>query len=334
MEQVSVIILNWNGKHLIGDCLESVKKQTYPEIEIIVIDNGSTDGSVAYMQKNFSDTLLITNEENLGFAKAMNMGFKQAKGSYLLPLNNDVKLEPTFVEEMVSAAAEPSVGLVSGKLIKAGGFHGEVIDSAGHVLYKNRLPRNRGVGLHISQFNEEEYVFGACGAAPLYKREMLEDISIEGEFYDENFFSFLEDVDLDWRAQLRGWKCKYTPKAVAYHWRGGTAVRRSSIIEKHNYKNRYLLMIKNDNPLFFLKNLPQILFTDFIKSVALLFRSPAALTGWLSVIRMLPSTIKKRQYIQKNRKISPGEIEQMLKKFDYISWIKHHLREDVYSLRN
>lgn len=333
MEQVSVIILNWNGKHLIGDCIESVMKQNYPKIEIIVIDNGSTDGSVSYLKKNFSDTKLIANEENLGFAKAMNMGFKEAKGEYLIPLNNDVKLEPNFVEEMVFAAKEPSVGLVSGKLIKAGSLQSEVIDSAGHVLFKNRLPRNRGVGLHVSQLNEEKYVFGACGAAPLYKREMLDDIAIDGEYYDENFFSFLEDVDLDWRAQLRGWKCKYTPKALAYHWRGGTAVRRSSIVEKHNYKNRYLLMIKNDSPIYFLKNLPQILLTDFIKSTALFFRAPAALTGWLSVIRLLPSTIKKRRHIQKNRKVSAFEIEQMLKKFDYISWIKQHLSEDVYNLR-
>jgi len=333
MDLVSVIVLNWNGKHLLGDCLDSIGKQTYPAIETIVVDNGSIDGSLNYLKENYPGVKLIANEQNLGFAKAMNMGMKAAKGAYLMPLNNDITLEADFIKEMVAAAKEPSVGSVSGKLIKADSPNTQMIDSTGHVLFRNRLVRNRGVGLHISQFNEEDYVFGACGAAPLYKREMLDDVAVDGEYYDENFFSFFEDVDLDWRAQLRGWKCKYTPKATAYHWRGGTAMRRSTIVEKHNYKNRYLLMLKNDSPLYFIKNFPQILLTDIIKTSALLFRAPSALTGWLSVIKYLPSTIRKRRQIQRRRKVSAAQIERMFAKFDYLSWIKQHLREDVYNLR-
>jgi GT2 family glycosyltransferase len=330
---VSIIVLNWNGKHLLGDCLDSIKAQTYPHIEIIVIDNGSVDGSIPYLEKNYTDVKLIVNESNLGFSRGMNIGFKEAKGNYLMPLNNDIRLEPNFVEEMVKAAQTSDVGSVSGKLIKADSLNRDIIDSAGHVLFKNRLVRNRGAGLHVSQLNKEEYVFGACGAAPLYKREMLEDVAIDGEYYDEDFFSFFEDVDLDWRAQIRGWKCKFTPKAIAYHWRGGTAVRRTTIVEKHNYKNRYLLMLKNDTAANYFKNLPWILFTDIIKSSALLFRAPVALTGWFSIIRLFPQMLKKRRHIQGRRKVSAAQIERLLEKFDYKSWIKKHLREDAYNLR-
>ncbi len=333
MKLVSIIILNWNGKHLLDDCLKSASKQTYPQIEIIVIDNGSNDGSVDYLKQNYSDIKIIANNENIGFASAMNIGFREAKGAYLMPLNNDVTMQPTFVEEMVKAAEEAEVGLVSGKLIKAGAIGSEVIDTAGHIMYKNRMPRNIGEGLHVSQFNKEDYIFGACGAAPLYKREMLEDVAVFGEYYDENFFSFFEDVDLDWRAQIRGWKCKYTPNAIAHHWRGGTAVRRSAIVETHNYKNRYLMMLKNDTLPYFFLNLPQILFSDVVKTGALLFRAPVALTGLFSVIKFLPQTLKKRRYIQSNRKVAASEIEKMLAKFDYLAWFKKHIREDVYDLK-
>ncbi len=333
-ELVSVIILNWNGKHLLDDCFQSVLKQTYENVEIIVVDNGSTDDSVKHINENYGQIELILNDENLGFAKGMNIGMKRAKGDYLIPLNTDIKLDKDFIKQMIEASNEPDVGMVSGKLIKADSLEGDLIDSTGHVVYKNRLCGNLGRGVHESQFKKEEYVFGASGAAPLYKREMLEDIAVNGEYYDENFFSFLEDIDLDWRAQLRGWKCKFAPSAIAFHWRGGTAVRRTTIVEKHNYKNRYLMILKNDSFLYFLKNLPQIVFTDIIKSSALLFRAPTALTGWFSVIKYLPGTLRKRSHIQKRRKVSGKEIEKLFKKFDYKNWFKTHITEDVYNIRN
>ena len=334
MELVSIIVLNWNGKHLLADCLDSVKKQSYPQIETIVVDNGSNDGSVVFVKKKYPDVKLIINDQNEGFSKAMNQGMKATKGRYKIPLNNDVTLSKDFVKEMVRAAEHSDVGIVSGKLLRVSKDKKEVIDSAGHVLHRNRMPTNRGDGVDTRQFNKEEYIFGACGAAPLYKQEMLDDVAVNGEYYDEDFFSFLEDVDLDWRAQLRGWKCRYNPNAVAYHWRGGTAVRRSTIVEKHNYKNRYLLMLKNDSMGFFILNLPQIMFTDFIKSSALLFRAPSALTGWFSVLRLLPKMVAKRRYIQKNRKVKSSEIEKMFQSFDYVNWIKKHMTEDVHSINN
>ncbi|RJQ32871.1 MAG: glycosyltransferase family 2 protein [Actinobacteria bacterium] len=352
MELVSVIIPNWNGKSLLNECLASVYNQTYPNIEIIVVDNGSTDGSREYLESRVERVkssegwhnvgaqravpLLILNNKNEGFAKAVNQGIKQSKGTFVMPLNNDIVLEKTFIEEMVKAAKKDSkIGTVSGKLIRNDKYGQIVIDCTGHVIFKNRLLTNRGFNeLDKGQYDKEEYVFGASGAAPLYRRLMLNDIAVDGQFYDESFFSFLEDVDLDWRAQLRGWSVYYTPLAVAFHHRGGSAVRRSKIVEMHNFKNRYLLMIKNDNAKSVAKNLPGILFSDLVKSGALLFRCPKALLGIADVIKLLPQTLKKRKVIQQNKVVSLDDMEKWFRPFSYRSWFKRHIREDVYKLRD
>jgi GT2 family glycosyltransferase len=328
---VSIVILNWNGISLLKNCLDSVFNQTYSPIEVITVDNGSTDGSIEIL-KDY-DLKLIENNENLGFAKGINIGIRHSKGEYILPLNNDVVLDKNYVSELVKVMENDlQVGSAAGKLIWAG--TGGLIDSAGHSLHKNRLPRNIGTGKKDGpDFAKKKEVFGVCGAAPLYRRKMLEDIEINGEFYDESFFSFLEDVDLDWRARLLGWKSFYVPEAVAMHHRGGTAVRRSKIVEVHNYKNRYLMIMKNDYLLSNLKNIHQIIFTDIIKSSALFFRYPSALLGIFQVIKLTPATLRKRWVIKKKRKMSRKEMEKWFIPFEYKPWFSQHLLTDVYDLK-
>ncbi|MEW6189199.1 MAG: glycosyltransferase family 2 protein [Actinomycetota bacterium] len=346
MDLVSVVIVNWNGKKFVKDCLDSVLGQTYPALEVIVIDNGSTDGSQEIIRRNYPSVILIENEENKGFSRAINQGIAVSKGLYVIPLNIDVVLTPTYISEMVKAASlEEKIGSVSGKLLR---FSDEgrtkVIDSVGHTMFENRLVIDRGDGeIDEGQYDQREYIFGSCAAASLYKREMLEDIKVDlparqslgmaggsarrhgGGYFDEAFFAFLEDVDLNWRAQLLGWKCIYTPSAVAYHYRGGIAVRRTKLVEIHNYKNRYLMILKNDSLASILKNLHHFLITDTLKTGALLFRCPAALLGWIDILRELPRTFAKRRIIQKNRKVSQAEIEKWFQKFDYKAWIRRHL---------
>jgi len=329
MKLVSVIILNWNGKELLLDCVDSALKQTYQPIELIVVDNASTDGSLALLKERYPDLRTVENQTNLGFSKSMNKGIGECKGDYIMPLNYDVILESNFVEEMVkSAEMRDEIGSVSGKLLRFNREGGRsIIDSTGHILFRNRLSVNRGESeVDDGQYEEVEFVFGTCGAAPLYKREMLEDVKVDGEYYDEDFFAFWEDVDLDWRAQLRGWKCIYTPRAVAYHQRGGPTIRRSKIVELHNYKNRYLTMLKNDDPRGLLRVLPQLLFTELLKGGALLVRCPWALRGWVDVLRLLPSSLAKRRVVQRGRVIGRPEMEKWFEKFDYWRWIKRHLR--------
>lgn len=328
MKLVSVILLNWNGKEFLHQSITSVLDQTYRQIELLVIDNASTDGSTEWIIENFPSCRLIENKDNLGFARAINQGIRVTKGEYLIPLNFDVILTHNFVEEMVGVAEKnKSIGSVSGKLLRFEKQGGKpYIDSTGHIVYRNRLAVNRGESeVDSGQYDKIEEVFGTCGAAPLYRRKMLEDINVDGEYYDENFFAFWEDIDLDWRARLRGWKCWYNPRAVAYHQRGGPSIRRSKIVEFYNYRNRYLVILKNDKFFSLLKAFPQILFTEILKGGALLVRCPLALGSWLDVIRLVPNILDKRRVIQQKRVLSQREIEKWLAPFNYRKWIWRHL---------
>lgn len=327
MDLVSVVIPNWNGERFIKECLRSVYDQTYSPLEVILVDNGSTDKSLDIVRENFSEVIFVENQTNFGFSKAVNQGIKQAKGKFILLLNNDVALELAFVAVMVEAiSGAEDVGSVSGKLLRPANGGANVIDSTGHLIFRNRLAIDRGDGEEDKgQYDSPEEIFGACAAASLYRRAMLDDVAVNSEYFDLSFFAFLEDVDLNWRARLRGWRCLYTPAAVGYHHRGGTAVRRTRLVEEHNYKNRYLMVLKNDSVWSVLKNFHHFWLTDFLKTGALLVRCPSALLGWFSVVGSLPSTLKKRRIIQRGRKVAQADIERWFKPFDYRAWIKRHL---------
>ncbi|MDD2752630.1 MAG: glycosyltransferase family 2 protein [Candidatus Omnitrophica bacterium] len=249
---VSITIVNWNSKGYIERCLDSIKKQVYPAIEVIVVDNNSADSSLEYVVRNFPQAKVIRNKQNLGFSKSHNLGFHLAKGEFVLPLNFDVFLEPDFVQKMVEAMKnDQKNGIVSGKLYRQNnGEKTKILDSTGitmrHCFMHPRGQTEEDRGQYDNSQNS--VVFGACGAAPLYRREMLEDIKFNKEFFDEDFVNFVEDVDLSWRAQLRGWKCVYTPSAVAYHERGVTRkvneqMKKAYIV--YGLRNRYCCIIKN-----------------------------------------------------------------------------------------
>lgn len=325
---VSVLILNYNGKKFITACIESVLAQDYKDLEVIVIDNLSADDSLNLAKKFDSQIKIIANEENLGFAKAMNIGIDIARGDFILTLNVDVTLEPDFVSSLMKViASDRRIGSLSGKIYRMEKTTPPIIDSTGHIIFINRLFTDRGDNTpDLGQFDSQEEIFGTCAGAGLYRRTMLEDIRLEGEYFDSDFFMFLEDTDLSWRAQLRGWKCVYVPKAVAYHYRGGIAVRKTKLVEMHNYKNRYFMLLKNDSFVSMIKNLPHFMVTDTLKSGALLFRCPPALTGWGQVFKKTPNMIKKRRLIQRRRLVGRKELEdKWFKPFDYKKWITRHL---------
>lgn len=328
MLQVSVLVLNYNGAKFIQACLESVVAQAYPIAEVIVIDNASTDDSVAMVTAGWPDVALLEAGANLGFAGGMNLGIGKSKGELVLLLNPDVVLDPGFLGAMVGAiSSDPRVGSVSGKVYKLVDKEARILDTTGHVIFRNRLFTDRGDGeVDAGQYDRVEEIFGACAGAGLYRRLMLEDVKIGDEYFDESFFLFLEDTDLNWRAQLRGWKCLYTPEAIAWHYRGGIAERKTKLVELHNYKNRYMMIIKNDSPLSFIKNLHHFILTDTLKSAALLWRCPPALTGLWDVWRNLPALAGKRRIIQRNRTVDRKEFERWLMPFDYRGWISRHLK--------
>lgn len=209
----SVVIPNWNGRRFLATCLNSLQQQTYSDIEIIVVDNASNDGSQALMREGFPQVQLITLPENRGFTGACNIGMQAAKGDIIALLNNDTEVDVNWVKEIVNGfCRDQTVGMVASKMLlfdKRDHFH-----TAGDTFGTDGSAGNRGAWERdVGQYDRVEYVFGACGGAAAYRKSMLDDIGL----LDDDFFFLLEDVDLAWRAQLAGYKALYVPSALVYH---------------------------------------------------------------------------------------------------------------------
>lgn len=246
---VSIVIVNYNAGSLLRHCLESIAQQTYTNWEVIVVDNASHDDSLTSIE-GFERVTIIRNGENRGFAAAQNQGLRLARGAYLMPLNFDIEMTESFLEEMVKGMAlSESIGSATGKLLQMlpGFERTERIYSTGHVLPDNRFPVHRGSGeIDSGQYQRIELVFGAPGAAPLYRREMLEDVAFRGQYFDEFLFTWYEDIDLDWRAYHLGWGCVYLPKAVAYHIGHPEGHAGNSFQIATTIRNRWLVILANE----------------------------------------------------------------------------------------
>ena len=252
MTQVSLQIVTFNSAGDIGPCLESVQRQTHRDFRIRILDNGSTDATLNAIQGVLGDAGadIIRSETNTGFAVAHNRLAREYPAPSVLFLNPDTVLEPAFLEELGAALeADPKAGSATGKLLR---MDGETIDSAGIVMTRNQRHLDRGADqTDIGQYDRPKEVFGASGAAALYRYACLEDVAVDSMFFDEDFFAYREDADLAWRCRLMGWKSLYVPTAIARHRRRVTPERRSSlsrVINRHSVKNRFLLRMNNLTP--------------------------------------------------------------------------------------
>jgi GT2 family glycosyltransferase len=286
---VSVIVVSWNSRRFLPDCLASIEAQTHPEVETIVVDNGSVDGSADLVAQRFPRAILVRNAENLGFCRANNVGLKRARGVFILCLNADAALDVDFLERALPAfESDPAVGLVAGKILR---FDGRTLDSAGQVLTRARRIVDRGYGEpDTGRYDEPGEVFSVCGAAALYRRAMIDAVAQGGELFDETFFAFGEDMDLAWRARRAGFRAVYVPEARARHFRGGTQAgsrgllgrfsqmaRRPPQIRAHIVKNRYLMILKNDAPGALLRDLPFVLAWEAVQWAYLLLAAPSTI---------------------------------------------------------
>jgi GT2 family glycosyltransferase len=209
----SIVIPNFNGAPHLPVCLDALRAQTYPHLETVLVDNGSSDGSQALVEQEYPEVRLLALERNLGLTGGNNAGFRAARGEILISLNNDTEAAPRFVEALVMALLDhPAAGMAAAKMLLFD--RRDTIHSAGDGYGVDGLPFNRGVWQRDEgQFDEPGWVFGGCGGAVAYRRAMLDRVGL----YDESFFMYCEDVDLNWRSQLAGWPCWYTPEAVVYH---------------------------------------------------------------------------------------------------------------------
>ena len=322
MPEVTIVIINYNHGDTLGQCLSGVYAQTFRDFELVIFDNNSTDGSLSQILDHPARPRVVRSQQNVGFARAANLGIHASNAPFIFLLNPDVLLTPTYLGSLLSAAkSDPSIGSLTGKLLRwEAHCPSSVIDSTGHILLRNRWALNRGEDeIDRGQYDEPGEVFGVSGAAALYRRKMLEDVRVGDEYFSEAFFVYLEDVDLDWRAQLRGWKALYVPSAVAHHERGhrGRPRMRNAFVLRHSLKNRYLMMLRNDRLSDVLRDLSSILGMEILRFFDYLLTQPRALRGYLDLLALLPHVLRERREIQRRRTASASHIRSWMRRYPY-----------------
>lgn len=239
--KVTVIIPNYNGCHYMEPCLTSLKEQTFKDFQILVVDNASTDESVAYVKEHCPDIRVIVLDKNYGFSKAVNVGIRHSKTPYVILLNNDTKADPHYIEEMVKAIEQsPRIFSVSSKMVQM--YHPELIDSAGDLYTLTGWGVCRGVGRPVTNYTEPDEVFSACAGAAIYRRQVFKKIGL----FDENHFAYLEDIDIGYRAKIFGYRNMYCPTALVYHVGSGTSGSKyNSFKVRLSARNNIYLNYKN-----------------------------------------------------------------------------------------
>jgi GT2 family glycosyltransferase len=319
---VSVIIPNWNGRDHLADCLNALRNQTFTDHEVILVDNGSQDGSQDFIRTYYLEVRTLELGENRGFTGACNAGLSIARGEVLCLLNNDTEADPSWLAEIVDAYhRHPEVGIVTGKLLlfdQRDHFH-----AAGDFYRVDGIPGNRGIWqVDQGQYDCEELVFSACGAAAAYRRKMLNEIG----FLDDSFYFSCEDVDLAWRAQLAGWQVLYVPRAVVYHKlkASGGSGKTSSFYDGRNF---LFVLWKNYPSSLFRKYWPDILRAQLKISLAAIraWRGEAArarLRGQFAGLFGVFGLLGERKKIQSERRLDDLTLESRLTPVDEASGAK------------
>ena len=333
--KVAIIVINWNGVKFLENCLTSVMQQTYSYFDVYFVDNGSTDISVQYVTNHFPEAKVIKLATNTGFAFANNVGIQHAlkdpEVEYIFTLNNDTKLAHDVLQLSIDIInKQKHIGAVAPKMKFF--YEPDLIDSIGILIHPDGSGVNRGGREEDQgQYDQSEEVFGVCAGAALYKRALVEDILYRGEFFDNSFFAYSEDLDVAWRARLRGWKCFSCPQAVVRHVHSATSIAHSPFKSYHMNRNRFFVMIK-DLPFTFLVKavlLTPMRYIRLMNSMRIkqgssykLQQKSGKLTpfiivvkGWGSVIVYLPSLLRKRRHIQKRRVVSAQETQQWFNTF-------------------
>lgn len=309
--KVSFIFVIYEAKRYIKPAFESVFAQTHKDLEVIAVINKSTDGSREEIVANYPQVKIIDPGENLFFAKGNNVGMHAATGEYIQLVNQDVVLEPTYIEEMLKAFADPKVGAATGKILRYDFEHNQktkVIDTLGIVMSKSGRARDISqLQIDEGQFEQPAVVFGVSGAVPMYRKSALDKVKYQQEYFDEDFGSYWEDADLSWRLNTAGFTNVYVPTAVAYHGRTagqsqGGYLKLFKFIKHHSKLSRQVLRWNYKNHiLMYLKNTPYIHPAFIIREIAMfgyiLVFETATLKVVPELLRTIPKIWKKRQWI-------------------------------------
>ncbi|PIP12419.1 MAG: glycosyl transferase, partial [bacterium (Candidatus Stahlbacteria) CG23_combo_of_CG06-09_8_20_14_all_40_9] len=283
--KVSIIIVNWNGRYFLRECLDSVFRQTYPSYEVIIVDNGSTDDSVKFVLENYPQVKVIKNEKNYGYAKGNNIGIREGSGKYVVTLNNDTEVAKNWLEELVRVAESNSrIGICASKQLN---YHNRrIIDAAGCYLTKYAAGKNIGLGeFDCGQYDSLREIFGASGASAFYRKKMLEEIGL----FDEDYFLYEEELDLCWRAKLSGWKCIFVPGAIVYHIKSSSVMNSPYRYGYYTQRNRLFNIVKNFSLRTLIAVLPYLLKCEFDNFLDIVFKyNTIRLKARIDFIKLLP----------------------------------------------
>ncbi len=309
---ISVVIPNYNGRRYLEGCLSSLSDQTFKNFETILVDNGSSDGSAEYAKTSFPEVRIVENENNLGFAGGVNSGIRSSRGEFILTLNNDTIADRNLLRCLAEAmGSDEGVGMVAPKMLFSDGR----INSAGICISRSGAAWDRGMGEEDrGQYDRAREIFGPSAGAALYRRAMLDEIGL----FDEDFFIYMEDVDLAFRGQLAGWRCIYVPEARVRHFHGGTAGFGSDLSVYYGNRNIIWYPVKDFPARLLVTSLPWIAGRNLavIPYYALRGQGRTALRAKVDGLRGLPLMLEKRRKVV--RKVSEREIRKHIRTWSEI----------------
>jgi GT2 family glycosyltransferase len=310
---VSVVIPTWNGRAWLDVVLGSLERQTLAPLEVVVVDNGSTDGTVAWLAERWPAATVVALGSNVGFAAGTNRGIERARGEVIVLVNNDVELDPGFLAELVAALeASPRAASAAAKMLR---YHDRgVIDATGDTLRWSGIALQRGQNeADRGQYDAPGPVFSACAGAAAYRRAAFDEVGL----FDEAFFAYLEDVDWGFRAQLAGRECVYVPTAIAYHV-GGASTRREGRPDPFFYglprRNNVWMVLKN-YPASALALYAPLLLVNHAGLVYVAVRDGMARAHFAALwaaARGLPRVLRQRREIQGGRRVGRRELERLV----------------------
>ena len=255
--KLAVVVVNWNSRDDLAACLESLRKQTHRDLQIVVVDNGSADGSAQMVREKFPECVLLPQDDNLGFAEACNLGVEATDAEWVAMLNNDAVADPRWAEALVNvaSASPPDCGMLQSVLVFLD--RPDTINSTGIDITRRGGGIDRREGGRYPQPLEAEEIFCVTAGAAAYRRSMLEAIKLPGGYFDKHHFMYYEDLDLGWRARLHGFHARLVPDSVVHHrYHGSTSRRGKSWLVVLSKTNRLRTLVKNASLPFIMTTMP------------------------------------------------------------------------------
>jgi GT2 family glycosyltransferase len=322
LKTVSVIIVNWNGKKFIEECLDGLRRQTYRSFSIVVVDNASEDGSLDLVHRKYPEVETISLAENFGFATANNIAIESIDAEYVALLNNDAVPHPGWLGSLLNALEmNPAAGMAASKMLLKD--RDSVIDRAGDAYTTAGTAILYGRGEPAHKFNKKRWIFGACAGAALYRKQMLEEVGL----FDDRFFLLYEDVDLSFRAQLQGYRCLYEPAAIVYHDASSSIGEDSPTSVYYSHRNLEWVYIHNMPGSLIVKTILQHLIYDFASFLFFVQKGRGAdyVSAKWHAVKGVKKALAKRREVQRSRKVSDAYIWSLFEKERFLPRLRRRL---------